>query len=68
MRKKVFSTILAAVMLSACSERTSERDPYDPAHDYFTFSYTEQFVTDSIALDLTVDFDTEQLPGSGPST
>ncbi len=56
--------ILAAMLLSACSEKTDEQGLYDPAHDYFTFGNTGQFVTENITLDLTVDFDAEQLGGS----
>jgi len=60
--------ILAAMLLSACSEKTGEQDLYDPAHDYFTFANTDQFVTENIALDLTVDFEAEQLGGSATLT
>jgi len=34
------------------------------AHDYFSFANTAQFVTEHLGLNLTVDFDTEQLHGS----
>lgn len=42
----------------------AEKDDYDPAHDYFSYANTNQFVTRHIALDLDVDFATEQLRGS----
>jgi len=63
MYEKVFWTIPLLMLLSACSEKTSEQDVYDPARDYFTFANTDQFVTEDITLDLTVDFGTEQLHG-----
>lgn len=68
MHAKIFWTILLIMLLSACSEKASEQDLYDPARDYFTFANTGQFVTENIALDLTVDFDTEQLRGSAMLT
>ena len=51
--------ISAAVLLAACAKE----DSYDPAHDYFSFANTEQFVTRHLELDLTVDFSAEQLRG-----
>lgn len=54
--------------LSACSPDSSEEpvatSEYDPARDYFTFANTDQFVTKHLELDLTVDFDAQQLHGS----
>ena len=44
------------------------RTAYDPAHDYFSFANTEQFVTTHLALDLVVDFDTRELRGSATLT
>ena len=37
------------------------KDEYDPAHDYFSFANTGQFITRHIALDLEVDFRAEKL-------
>jgi len=51
-----------AFLASACSNEPAE--VYDPAHDYFSYANTEQFVTRHLELDLTVDFDQEQLRGS----
>lgn len=51
--------ISIAVLLAACAKE----DSYDPAHDYFSFANTEQFVTRHLELDLTVDFSAEQLRG-----
>jgi leukotriene-A4 hydrolase len=53
------SLIIFALILSACSQES-----YDPAHDYFSFANTDQFVTRHLDLDLTVDFSAEQLHGS----
>ncbi len=64
MREKLSLTILVAMFLCACSEKARHADAYDPAHDYFSFANTEQFVTQHIALDLVVDFDTRELRGS----
>jgi aminopeptidase N len=38
-------------------------DDYDPARDYFTFANTGQFVTEHLALDLNVDFESSELRG-----
>jgi leukotriene-A4 hydrolase len=51
-----------AFLASACSKEPVE--VYDPAHDYFSYANTEQFLTRHLELDLTVDFDQEQLRGS----
>jgi len=53
------SLIIITFVLSACSQET-----YDPAHDYFSFANTDQFLTRHLDLDLTVDFSAEQLRGS----
>jgi aminopeptidase N len=52
--------VVCSLLLISCGEK----DTYDPAHDYFTFANTEQFVTRHIALDLDVDFEAEVLRGS----
>ncbi len=64
MHARYCSVILAAILLSACSEKAHEEDHYDPAHDYFSYANTDQFVTQHLALDLNVDFDARQLRGS----
>jgi aminopeptidase N len=64
MRAKPGLIILLTLLLSACSEKMREVDDYDPAHDYFSFANTEQFVTQHLELDLTVDFDAQELRGS----
>jgi aminopeptidase N len=64
MRAKPGLIFLVAILLSACSEQVREVDDYDPAHDYFSFANTDQFVTQHLELDLTVDFDAQELRGS----
>jgi aminopeptidase N len=46
------------MVLLACS-----RDEYDPAHDYFSFTNSKQFVTRHLELDLNVDFNKQTLSG-----
>ena len=46
------------VFLSGCS-----RDSYNPAHDYFSFANSEQFITHHLELDLAVDFSEQSLKG-----
>ena len=57
-RKSLFIAVLS--LFAACGEN----DTYDPARDYFSFANTGAFVTRHLELDLTVDFDKEQLRGS----
>ena len=57
---RIFLVVICSFQLISCGEK----DSYDPARDYFTFSNTEQFVTRHIALDLDVDFAGEVLRGS----
>lgn len=54
----------AALLLVACSTEEQEADTYDPAHDYFSFANSDDFVTEHLALDLDVDFDASELRGS----
>ena len=61
-RKLVF-VAFTTLLLSACSKDVPEPDTYDPAHDYFTFANSEQFVTEHLALELDVDFDARQFRG-----
>jgi len=64
MRAKPCSVVLLTLLLTACSEKVPEVDDYDPAHDYFSFANTDQFITEHLELDLSVDFDTQELRGS----
>ena len=57
------SLIALAILGSACTKETPV-EPYDPARDYFSYANTDQFVTRHLELDLTVDFEKEQLRGS----
>ena len=59
---------MAAALLSACADKAPEADTYDPARDYFTFSNTDEFVTEHLTLDLSVDFDAAELRGSAVLT
>jgi aminopeptidase N len=64
MREKFGLTILVAMLLCACSKKERHEEDYDPAHDYFSYANTEQFVTEHLALDLVVDFDARELRGA----
>ena len=63
MYRKFVPVVVALLALSACSKHAPEVDTYDPARDYFTFANTGQFVTDHLALDLNVDFESQELRG-----
>lgn len=54
------SIVVFSLVLVSCGEK----DNYDPAHDYFSYANTDEFVTRHIALDLNVDFDAKALRGS----
>ena len=61
--------ICTALLLSGCARDESisdvpTSDSYDPARDYFSFANTDQFVTDHLALDLAVDFESRRLSGT----
>ncbi len=60
MLRKLSLVVLSFVLIS-CAE---EKDDYDPAHDYFSYANTDEFVTQHLALDLDVDFDAHTLNGS----
>ena len=62
MYRSIFSILVIAVLTNACSKEAEVS--YDPAHDYFSFANTEQVVARHLELDLTVDFEAEQLLGS----
>ena len=55
--------ISAAVLLLSCAKDDGPADSYDPAHDYFSFANTEQFVSRHLELDLEIDFSAEQMHG-----
>jgi aminopeptidase N len=57
---RVLAAALATFLLASCGDQ----DAYDPAHDYFSFANTEQFITRHIALDLDIDFESRALRGS----
>ena len=56
--------ICTTLLLSACARDEPTSDSYDPARDYFSFANTGQFVTDHLALDLAVDFESRRLSGT----
>lgn len=55
--------VLAAILIVSCVNDDVTNDNYDPAHDYFSFANTNQFVTRHLELNLDVDFSAEQLRG-----
>ena len=57
---RILSILLISFALISCTEK----DSYDPAHDYFTYANTDAFVTRHILLDLDVDFAAKKLLGS----
>jgi len=63
---RVFFLSLAIFAIIACSpdeEAVQQNDSIDVSHDYFSYANTDQFVTDHLKLDLTVDFDLKELRG-----
>ena len=62
MYRNIFSIFVIAILAGACSKEVE--DSYDPAHDYFSYANTEQVIARHLELDLTVDFEAEQLRGS----
>jgi len=63
---RVFSLFLTTLMTVACSqneEPAPQKEPIDLSHDYFSYANTEQFVTEHLQLDLTVDFERKELRG-----
>jgi aminopeptidase N len=64
---RVFALLLAAFMAAACSqneEPVKQKEPIDLSHDYFSYANTDQFVTEHLQLDLTVDFELKELRGT----
>ncbi len=59
MLRLLIGGLVSVLVFSACS-----RDEYDPAHDYFSFANSNQFVTRHLELDLKVDFDRQILAGN----
>jgi aminopeptidase N len=58
MPRLLIGGLLSAMVLAACS-----RNEYEPAHDYFSFANSDQFVLRHLDLDLKVDFDQQALVG-----
>ena len=69
MAKKYSTWLLVLLVFAACSRDAEQvagqaQEPYDPTRDYFTFANYDAFTTRHLSLDLTVDFESEQLTGS----
>jgi aminopeptidase N len=67
---RVFALLLVPLMLVACSQDDAAIEPeevtekiLDISHDYFSFANSEQFITDHLRLDLSVDFEQRELRG-----
>ena len=59
MRRLLIGGLVCAMVFAGCS-----RDEYDPAHDFFSFANSDQFVIRHLELDLKVDFDRQTLSGN----
>jgi len=67
---RVFALLLSVFFVAACSQKEDtgkaadvKEAAIDLSHDYFSFANTDQFVTDNLQLDLTVDFSQQELRG-----
>jgi len=67
---RVFALLLSIFFIVACSQEEDagkaadvEETAVDLSHDYFSFANTDQFVTENLQLDLTVDFSLKELRG-----
>ena len=64
---RVFTLLLATLLAVACSqneEPAAQKEPIDLSHDYLSYANTDQFVTEHLSLDLTVDFELKELRGT----
>lgn len=66
MHRRITFLIVTSLSVFACtqSESPGPTDRNNLAHDYFSFANTDEFVTEHLGLNLTVDFTAEQLHGS----
>jgi len=60
--RQFFLLTIILFSLSACQDGEKMADS-DPAHDYFSFANSDQFVIRHLELDLKVDFDRQTLAG-----
>ena len=60
---KNYLIAVVLMLVSACQDGEKKAD-YDPAHDYFSFANSKQFITRHLELDLDVDFDNQILSGN----
>ena len=58
--------LICTLTVAACSQRNAPEPIVEDtrAHDFFSFANTDHYVTEHLSLDLTVDFEAEQLYGS----
>ncbi|MDH3614525.1 MAG: M1 family metallopeptidase [Gammaproteobacteria bacterium] len=70
MHRKIVFLIVTSLTTFACTQRETPApiDDSSLARDYFTFADTDRFVTDHLDLNLTVNFESEQLHGSATLT
>jgi len=68
--RKIVFLIVTSLTTFACTQRETPApiDDSSLARDYFTFADTDRFVTDHLDLNLTVNFESEQLHGSATLT
>jgi aminopeptidase N len=64
MTKRSSALVIVALAVSSCTQNEPPVNDGNLARDYFTFANTDQIVTEHLELDLTIDFDAEQLYGS----
>ena len=66
MRLKTLCLLLIVMGSFACSQSNAPAPAAHDSrsHDFFSFANTDQFVAEHLQLELTIDFDTEQLYGS----
>ncbi|MDH3434241.1 MAG: aminopeptidase, partial [Gammaproteobacteria bacterium] len=66
MRLKTLCLLLIVMGSFACSQSNAPAPAAHDSrsHDFFSFANTDQFVAEHLQLELTVDFDAEQLYGS----
>jgi aminopeptidase N len=66
LRHNLFSVAIVFLAVAACSKTEVPETVVEDtrSRDFFSFANTDKFITKHLVLDLTVDFDAEQLYGS----
>jgi aminopeptidase N len=66
LRHRILSVAIVFLAVTACSKTDAPETAVEDsrARDFFSFANTDQFRTQHLALDLTVDFDAEELRGN----